>query len=98
MRALPPLPFPFPGCQPCCALHLLAGLPLQLLAPPPKAARAATPLLAGVGAASLVALQAQVARHQQEAQLVREGKLDAEELRARRVLLLVTLDGWRVWR
>ena len=27
--------------------------------------------------------QAQVAKHQQEAQLVKEGKLDAEELRAR---------------
>lgn len=29
------------------------------------------------------AMQAQVAKHQQEAQLVKEGKLDAEELRAR---------------
>ncbi|KAI3431435.1 hypothetical protein D9Q98_004487 [Chlorella vulgaris] len=38
----------------------------------------------GVGASSLVAMQAQVLRAQQEAALVKEGKLDAEELRARR--------------
>jgi hypothetical protein len=37
----------------------------------------------GVGASSLLALQAQVVRAQQEAALVKEGKLDAEELRAR---------------
>ncbi|PSC71976.1 pentatricopeptide repeat-containing protein [Micractinium conductrix] len=38
----------------------------------------------GVGAASLMAMQAQVARAQQEAALVKEGKLDPEEIRARR--------------
>ncbi|EFN53927.1 hypothetical protein CHLNCDRAFT_58391 [Chlorella variabilis] len=45
----------------------------------------------GVGAASLMALQAQVAKAQQEASLVREGKLDAEELRARRKGSMATL-------
>ena len=48
--------------------------------PPATPAR---PLPAGVGAASLVALQAQVFKAQQEAQMVREGKLDADDLRAR---------------
>lgn len=38
---------------------------------------------AGVGASSLVAMQAQVFRAQQQAALVREGKLDPEEIRAR---------------
>lgn len=38
----------------------------------------------GVGASSLVAMQAQVFRAQQQAALVREGKLDPEEIRARR--------------
>lgn len=36
-----------------------------------------------MGAASLIAMQTQVIKHQQEAQLVKEGKLDAEELRLR---------------
>jgi hypothetical protein len=39
---------------------------------------------AGVGASSLMALQSEVAKTQQEASEVREGRLDAEELRARR--------------
>ncbi|KAL4431730.1 hypothetical protein ABPG77_002946 [Micractinium sp. CCAP 211/92] len=38
----------------------------------------------GVGASSLVAMQAQVFKAQQQAALVREGKLDPEEVRARR--------------
>lgn len=38
---------------------------------------------AGVGASSLVAMQAQVFKAQQQAALVREGKLDPEEVRAR---------------
>ncbi|KAL4440396.1 hypothetical protein ABPG75_003397 [Micractinium tetrahymenae] len=38
----------------------------------------------GVGASSLVAMQAQVFKAQQQAALVREGKLDPEEIRARR--------------
>lgn len=38
----------------------------------------------GVGASSLVAMQAQVFRAQQQAAMVREGKLDPEEIRARR--------------
>ena len=41
---------------------------------------------AGVSASSLVALQAQLAKAQQDAQLIKEGKLDADEMRLRWVL------------
>lgn len=88
-RRLPPLLLPCSLSS--CTVFLAITTSVRRCRPPPLRS-------AGVGAASLMALQAQVAKAQQEASLVREGKLDAEELRARWgaqlcVCMCVCVDG-----
>lgn len=77
------------GVQPKKRKEIQGELPSL---PPPSARPLARPPTnhwlpaerAGVSAASLVALKAEMYKAQQEAALVREGKLDGEQLRARR--------------
>lgn len=54
-----------------------------------------TVFFTGVGATSLVALQAQVVKTQQQAQLIKEGKLDPEEIKERRKGRIALLQGKR---